>query len=118
MVLTLFWRPVIQLLTNVAPDADILAVLKLDATLDQQLTSLPVREVTPNRLDFSAPDKVYRLERYQSPGRPVMLRLSTDKGGHMPLLLGIQNVSFATHNGISYQLLVHDRLYTGRIAHD
>ncbi|KRM73054.1 hypothetical protein FC34_GL000775 [Lacticaseibacillus brantae DSM 23927] len=114
ITLTLFWRPMVQLLTHGSPDADILAVLKLDATLEQQLVNKSVRQVTSNRLDFTAEDKVYQLERYRGNGA-VMLRLTTDKGGHMPLLLGIDDISFTTDDGVRYLLRKHGRLYTGQI---
>jgi len=113
--LLFFFRPVSQMLQRQTIDADVLTMLRLDDQLDQLTVGQKTKIKAPTELAVTRDDGFYLVQPYKSPGVPTMLRVTTDKQGHMPLLVDIQHLLFEKNDVIHYTITRHNRLYEGVI---
>jgi len=113
MGLLLFFRPITQILQGQMADADILAVLRVDSQLDKLTAGHKLQIKAPTELTVISKDTVYLVQPYKSPNMTAMLRVTTEKRGHMPLLLDIQGLAFEKNDVIVYTIKRYNRRFEG-----
>lgn len=85
-LIILLWQPMIRLATTRPKDGEIVALLATARHLDDRAVDGLVTTSGDSLVIVSAENKQYLVNHYHASSGDSILRMTTDKGGYMPML--------------------------------